>query len=180
MKWNIFTNSSCSPVTLYLCSLVGVKFNSRIGSDISSLTGVTICLTVYFSSFYFSFNSLKRNVYQKQAPRSHGWVEANKWDKPALQLKINKKVLLKSLKYLRVLACFPHCQPCVRCLYVFREHWYLNSGKSTKAHHSAKGQSTKSWNLSQNRVCVSVCGRDNTHCQVGPRSVHHSMSRRLM
>lgn len=43
---------------IYLCSLVWIKFNGRVGSDVSSLAGVSISLTVNFSSFNFSFNSL--------------------------------------------------------------------------------------------------------------------------
>lgn len=100
-----------------------------------------------------------------------------------MQLKIKKKSNCLNLWHISVAAClFPSLSPlCQVSLCVFREHLYLNSGQSTKAHHkSYNGHSIKSWNLSQKRVSVSVCGRDNTHCLVGPRSVHHSISMRLM
>lgn len=64
MKWNTSTTSPHSPAytkeTLYLCSLVGVKLDSGVGSDIRGLTGLSVHLTVDFSSFYFAFNRLKR------------------------------------------------------------------------------------------------------------------------
>lgn len=47
----------------YLCSFVGKEFNSWIGSDTGFLACLSIGLTVYFSSFHFSFNHLKKDKY---------------------------------------------------------------------------------------------------------------------
>lgn len=47
----------------HLCSFVGIKFNSWIGSDTGFLARLSISLTVYFSSFHFSFNHLKKEKY---------------------------------------------------------------------------------------------------------------------
>ena len=44
----------------YLCPFVRIQSHSRIGSDASFLAGLSISLAVYFSSFHFSFNRLKK------------------------------------------------------------------------------------------------------------------------